>query len=170
MGCNTFFNKKYFIFSSTRQLYWADALEDRIEVSDFEGRDRKQIFEHTAHPFSVALFESNVYWSNWYNKSIWKIPKRGHHKPEEVRGGLGGALDIRAVSQSRQPYQWSPCMTNNGDCSHLCLFVYTSYICECPDKQDTRNCEKGKIVFRQICENCNLFSQHNDNLTFICNF
>lgn len=130
-------------FRSTRQLYWADALEDRIEVSDFDGRDRRQIVEHTAHPFSIGLFETNLYWSNWYNKSVWRIPKRGQHKQQEVRSGLSGALDIRAVSQNRQPYQWSPCMVNNGECSHLCLYRYTSHICECPDKADSRSCQTG---------------------------
>lgn len=133
--------------NSTRQLYWADALEDRIERSDFDGHDRKQIVEHTAHPFSIALYETSLFWSNWYNKSVSKVPKRGqHNKPIEVRSGLGGALDIRAVSLNRQPYQWSPCMVNNGDCSHLCLFRYTSYICECPDKADTRSCQTGTLI------------------------
>lgn len=85
-----------------------------------------------------------MFWSNWYNKSIYKVPRRGQHKPIEVRAGLAGALDIRTVSLSRQPYQWSPCMTNNGDCTHLCLYRYTSFICECPDKPDTRTCQTGK--------------------------
>lgn len=135
--------------NSTRQLYWADALEDRIERSDFDGHERKQIVEHTAHPFSIALYETSLFWSNWYNKSVSKVPKRGqHNKPIEVRSGLGGALDIRAVSLNRQPYQWSPCMVNNGDCSHLCLFRYTSYICECPDKADTRSCQTGKLIMK----------------------
>lgn len=144
----------YHCIYSKRQLYWADALEDRIEVSDFDGRERRPIVEHTAHPFSIALFESDLYWSNWYNKSIWKVPRRkSPEKPREIRSGLGGALDIRAVSQSRQPHQWSPCMENNGDCSHLCLYKYSSYVCECPDKDDSRSCETGEIysfILRQF--------------------
>lgn len=135
---------------SKRELYWADALEDRIEVSNFDGGDRKQIVEHTAHPFSIALYESNLYWSNWYNKSIWRVSKlrKKKNKPQEIRSGLGGALDIRAVSASRQPHQWSPCMERNGDCTHLCLYRYTSYVCECPDRADSRSCIKGiqKII------------------------
>lgn len=130
---------------STRpQLYWADALEDRIEVSGLDGRDRKQIVEHTTHPFGVAVFESNIYWTNWYNKSIWKSDKRGRHKAQEVRSGLNGALDIRSVSKSRQPNQWSPCMIENGGCSHLCLYKYATYKCECPDKVDS-SCTPGNF-------------------------
>lgn len=116
-------------------------------MSDFEGRDRRPIVEHTAHPFSIALYESDLYWSNWYNKSVWKVPRRKSlEKPREIRSGLGGALDIRAVSQSRQPIQWSPCIEENGGCSHLCLYRYTSYVCECPDKPDTRSCQTGESL------------------------
>ncbi|XP_031629327.1 low-density lipoprotein receptor-related protein 4 isoform X2 [Contarinia nasturtii] len=127
------------------QLYWADALEDRIEVSNFEGHNRKYIVEHTQHPFSIALYEKNVFWSNWYNKSVSKVPKRGQHKPIEIRGLLAGALDIRVISQSRQPNQYSPCMIHNGNCTHLCLYRYTSYVCECPDKADSRTCQTGEF-------------------------
>lgn len=136
---------EYFLFCSKRQLFWADALEDRIEVSDFDGRERKAVVEHTAHPFSIALFESDLYWSNWYNKSIWKVQKyrQIQEKPREIRSGLAGALDIRVVSLSRQPHQWSPCIDNNGDCTHLCLYKFTSYICACPDKSDSRSCQTG---------------------------
>lgn len=152
--CVGFWMLKLLVFflniCSKRELYWADALEDRIEVSDFDGNERKQIVEHTAHPFSIALYESNLYWSNWYNKSIWRVSKlrKKKNKPQEIRSGLGGALDIRAVSASRQPLQWSPCMENNGDCSHLCLYRYTSYVCECPDKADSQSCQRGKNIFK----------------------
>lgn len=135
-------------------MYWADALEDRIEVSDLDGRDRKQIVEHTTHPFGVAIFESSIYWTNWYNKSIWKSDKRGRHKAQEVRTGLSGALDIRSVSRSRQPNQWSPCVVYNGGCSHLCLYKYTSYICECPDIADSRPCTQGEHFRNGFCFCC----------------
>lgn len=82
--------------------------------------------------------------TNWYNKSILKTQKRGRHKAQEIRTGLSGALDIRAVSRNRQPNHWSPCTENNGGCTHLCLYKYLSYRCECPDKPDTRTCTSGE--------------------------
>lgn len=110
-------------------------------MADLDGRERKQIVEHTTHPFGVAIFEGNIFWTNWYNKSIWRSDKRGRQKAQEVRTGLSGALDIRAVSRSRQPNQWTPCLNENGGCSHLCLYKFTSYKCECPDDRlQSANC------------------------------
>lgn len=132
---------------STRKLYWTDALEDRIEASDMDGRNRTVIIQHAAHPFGVTIFESSIFWTDWYNKSILKGGKTSNNKIEEIRHGLSGALDIRSVSKSRQPYQWTPCALNNGGCTHLCLYRYASYKCECPDKIDTLLCKPGIFAF-----------------------
>lgn len=121
-------------------------MEDRIESCDLDGRKRKQIIQHTAHPFGVTVFESNLFWTNWYNKTILKSDRRGRFKAQEFRTTLGGALEIRAVAHSRQPSQWSPCADNNGGCSHLCLYRFYTYRCECPDEPQSRNCEAGKVV------------------------
>lgn len=100
---------------------------------------------HTSHPFGVTLFESHVYWTDWFNKSVYRSGKDGDNKIEEIRHGLSGALDIRSVSKDRQPYQWSPCAQDNGGCTHLCLYKYISYKCECPDKRDTIHCIADEI-------------------------
>lgn len=109
-----------------------------------DGRNRTVIIQHAAHPFGVTVFESNIFWTDWYNKSILRGGKTSNNKIEEIRHGLSGALDIRSVSKNRQPYQWTPCVQNNGGCTHLCLYRYTSYKCECPDKSDTLLCKSGK--------------------------
>lgn len=145
-NCEICTNFVCLLLISSRKLYWADALEDRIEVSDLDGRDRSLVVEHTAHPFAVAIFETNLFWTNWYNKSVYRTSKRGNHKAHEVRSGLSGALDIRTVSKNRQPNHWSPCMHENGGCTHLCLYKYASYKCDCPDKDDTHSCKSGNYI------------------------
>lgn len=112
-------------------------------MSDLDGRNRSQIIQHAAHPFGVTIFESNIYWTDWYNKSVLRAGKTGIHQIEEVRHGLSGALDIRSVSKDRQPNHWTPCALDNGGCTHLCLYKFTSYKCECPDKSDTQICKSG---------------------------
>lgn len=130
----------------TRKLYWTDALEDRIEVSDFDGKKRKQIVQHATHPFGVALSGPYIYWTDWFNKSVFRAPKTGSSIGVEIRHGLRAALDIRSVSQHRQPFDAHPCAVDNGGCSHLCLFKGQSYDCSCPDKSDGRTCKLSKFM------------------------
>lgn len=130
-----------FEFDRPRKLYWTDALEDRIEVSDFDGKKRTQIVQHATHPFGVALSGSYIYWTDWFNKSVFRAPKSGGAIGVEIRHGLRAALDIRSVSQNRQPFDIHPCHIDNGGCSHLCLFKGQSYDCVCPDKSDERICK-----------------------------
>lgn len=39
---------------ATCQLYWADALRDRIETSDLHGRIRIQLVPEATHPFGLT--------------------------------------------------------------------------------------------------------------------
>lgn len=43
-------------------------------------------------------------------------------------------LDLAVWDRSRQPSKQTPCDTNNGGCSHLCLLSTNSpgYSCACP--------------------------------------
>lgn len=114
-------------------------------MSDLDGKNRTPIIQHASHPFGVTIFESYIYWTDWHNKSVQRADKNGNHKVEIVRHGLSGALEIRSVSKNRQPYQWTPCAQDNGGCTHICLYRYSSYKCECPDKEDTIICKSGEF-------------------------
>lgn len=125
-------------------------MEDRLESSDFDGKNRQKILAHAPHPFGLTIFQSHVYWSDWYNKTIYRTPiSKDLSSPvvQEIRRGLRGALELRAVSESRQPdHHVNPCQHENGGCTHLCLFREKSYICTCPDKPDGRECRTSEVV------------------------
>lgn len=127
-----------------------DALEDRLESSDFDGKNRLKVLGHAPHPFGLTVFQSYVYWSDWYNKTIYRAPiskDPNNVAVQEIRRGLRGALEVRAVSESRQPdHHVNPCQHENGGCTHLCLFREKSYICTCPDKADGRECKTSETV------------------------
>lgn len=89
--------------------------------------------------FSFAQFETNIFWTDWYNKSVYRsqrMPRGVYGNAFEVRDALSGALDIRAVSLGRQPKSWNHCAQDNGGCSHLCLYRAVDYVCACPDRPD----------------------------------
>lgn len=123
-----------------KKLYWADAQQDRIEMCDFDGKRRTRVISQASRSFGFTLTASYMYWTDWYNKTVLRAPKRVASPVEEVRFGLRGALEIRSVSGGRQPHDWNPCGQDNGGCSHLCLFAETRYVCGCPDVPDETHC------------------------------
>ena len=126
-----------------RKLFWADALHDRVETSDFDGKKRTKIINHAEHPFGFTLTNSYWYFTDWFNKSVIRIPRHSNGNPEEVRHNLRGALEIRSVSADRQPKYFNPCNESNGGCSHLCLYLGGKrYVCECPNVADMKPCKR----------------------------
>lgn len=126
-----------------RKLFWADALHDRVETSDFDGKKRNKIITHAEHPFGFTLTNSYWYFTDWFNKSVIRIPRHSNGNPEEVRHNLRGALEIRSVSAERQPKYFNPCNESNGGCSHLCLYLGgKKYVCECPNFSDVKVCKR----------------------------
>ena len=55
-----------------KRLYWIDARLKRIETCDFNGHNRVVVrkLAFTSHPFSIAVFEDNVYWTDWDSGAI----------------------------------------------------------------------------------------------------
>lgn len=113
-------------------------------MCDFDGKKRAQVIVHAIHPFGLALSGGFIYWTDWFNKSVYRAPMKGAKLGVEIRHGLRGALDMRSVSRQRQPTDQNPCIRDNGGCSHLCLFRGNSYVCGCPDVADKRSCKSGK--------------------------
>lgn len=98
---------------------------------------------HAEHPFGFTLTKNYYYFTDWFNKSVIRIPRhQSNANPEEVRHNLRGALEIRSVSADRQPNYFNPCNGFNGGCSHLCLYLGgNKYVCECPNF-DSKPCKR----------------------------
>ncbi|XP_049859513.1 low-density lipoprotein receptor-related protein 4 [Schistocerca gregaria] len=124
---------------AARRLYWADALKDRIETADLNGRNRIQLVPAKTHPFGLTQYGDHIYWTDWYKKSVERADKKTGLDRKVIRKDLDGVMEIRAVAAERQP-GWNPCAVHNGGCSHLCLYRQKDYICACPDIPDDRHC------------------------------
>lgn len=127
-------------------------------MSDFNGDHRINVVSNPKHPFGITIYKSNIYWTDWYNKTVSRSSKNSSLFVDKLRNTLRGALDIRSVSDIRQPHSNNPCAENNGGCSHLCLYIGRTYVCACPDKFDQRICRTGIIillyfttVFKCVC-------------------
>lgn len=61
-----------------RRVYWTDAKLKMISSCDYYGRDtRIVIHSHhfLSHPFSLAVFEEKLYWTDWEREGVLTVNK-----------------------------------------------------------------------------------------------
>ncbi|XP_031559984.1 low-density lipoprotein receptor-related protein 5-like [Actinia tenebrosa] len=131
------------------KIYWVDALNDKIESSDYSGNHRTTLFHNpVVHPFGVDLLSTSLFWTDWNTV-------RGVHKLDVSTGAVqsniilsGTTMGIAVFDSSRQPSSIHSCQQNNGGCSHLCLLTPIGYDCACPTGyglgSDGRTCNTCK--------------------------
>ncbi|XP_032691228.1 vitellogenin receptor-like isoform X2 [Odontomachus brunneus] len=113
------------------RLYWVDAKRAVVESIRLDGTDRRIVLnEFIQHPFSLAVFENKLYWSDWTEKTIqscnkftgkdWKIITRSSNIPYGIH------IDHLAL----KPRAHNPC--NPNPCSQLCMLNQNkNYTCAC---------------------------------------
>jgi len=85
----------------TNRLFWADAILDKIEVSDLNGRNRQLIMPSAAniHPYGLAVYQDILYWTDWKTKSISRF-NLSSTKQEMIVYGLKKPMDIHVFDPS----------------------------------------------------------------------
>lgn len=147
-------------YANTR-LYWIDSKLKLIESIYLDGSDRRTILEGISKtPFSLAVFEDKLYWSDKASKTIqscnkftgkdWKIVV-------ETNSTISG-IDI--YHSVLKPKISNPC--NLNQCSELCLLNSKhEYTCACTlDKQldsDQHTCHAVNEKMRFIIAAGNTF-------------
>ena len=57
------------MYLSEKRIFWCDAQSDRIETTDFDGEDRKVLFqEEQAHFFGIVSLDNMLYYTDWTKK------------------------------------------------------------------------------------------------------
>lgn len=119
------------------QLYWSDAKLDYIKKMDLDGSNVQEILRSEGiHPHTLTVFNAELFWTDWVHKGILK---QSDSSFEVVKGNLIAAhpLSIKVVHPHRQPRQedFTPCIVDNGGCSHVCKNVNFKAECSCPPNQ-----------------------------------
>jgi len=73
------------------RLFWTDAGLDKIETSDLMGRGRRVFLRdpHVNHPYSLAILNNRLFWSNWEKKAgIHSVDKETGKDVETIAQGL----------------------------------------------------------------------------------
>lgn len=145
-----------------QRLYWIDARADSIHCANYDGSDHHEILRNTAylsHPFSITVFESHVYWTDWRTSQVTQASKFNGSQIQVLdQNSNVQPCDIKIVHPSRQPKLRNDqdiklsCMKNNGNCSHLCLINDAkSFDCACPHLMklgpDGKTCQSNEEFF-----------------------
>jgi len=71
-----------------------------IESSNYDGSGRRSIALNVLHPYSIAIHNELVFWTDWQKKSIFSVRKDGRDQGNHtlVLPRLPGIMDIHAVS------------------------------------------------------------------------
>lgn len=146
----------------TNELFWADAREDFISVSDFEGKNKRIVASRSMnknlklhHVFAIAVWEDRVYWADWETRSIEYCHKYTGQNCSTLVTTVHRPMDIRVYHPYRQKQTENPCATAN--CSTLCLLSPDPpyYKCMCPDhfvlQEDGKSCEQNCTSAHFIC-------------------
>ncbi|GLH07804.1 Vitellogenin receptor, partial [Gryllus bimaculatus] len=125
----------------TDELFWADAREDYIAVSDLSGGNIKIILSRTSnskvmphHIFALAVFEDYVYWTDWETKSVARCHKYNGSDVKQLTTTVHRPMDIHVFHPYRQQnLTVNPCV-DNGGCDTLCLLKPNGgHQCACPE-------------------------------------
>ena len=83
------------IDQTSNRLFWADAILDKIEVSNLDGGNRKLILSSEAniHPYGLAVHQNMLYWTDWIAKSISRFNLSSGNQ-DVIVTGLQQPMDI----------------------------------------------------------------------------
>ncbi|KAF5274097.1 hypothetical protein FQR65_LT04495 [Abscondita terminalis] len=116
------------------RLYWVDAKINTLQSIKLDGTERRIILENIIkHPYALAVFESEVFWSDWTTSTIESCNKftgKNHHVLIKHQSKIYG---VHVYHHALQQFDRNPCAM--AFCSHICLLSGTGYACACPDNK-----------------------------------
>ncbi|XP_035214451.1 low-density lipoprotein receptor-related protein 4-like, partial [Stegodyphus dumicola] len=117
---------------TTDRLYWTDARLQTIEFITLDGVTRKILIRNEVyHPYSLAVFEDSLYWTDWDRFSLNTCNKFTGRKMTTIAMENGkNVVGVHVYHPVLLRLSHNPC--HSATCSHMCLTApFGSYRCVC---------------------------------------
>lgn len=140
-------------------LYWTDAVREKIERSDFNGRNREILISATIYPFSITVFGRYMYWTDLQLKGVYRAEKHtGANMIEMVKRLEDSPRDIQVYSDRRQICRANACHINNGGCAQSCHPGPNGTAeCKCDDNSKLVNEGKMCVAKNLTCDSSKFY-------------
>ena len=88
-----------------KRIFWVDAGHDRVESVDYNGNDRKLLYQQQyLHPFDVALIPPFLFFTDWVaQKEVHQLDAATGHVLRSFSVNGGQPMGIVPYDSSRQP-------------------------------------------------------------------
>ncbi|XP_054720835.1 low-density lipoprotein receptor-related protein 2-like [Uloborus diversus] len=163
VSTNIFWPNGIAVDHTTNRLFWTDAQLHTIESITLDGINRKVIIKDSVyHPYSLTVFEDNLYWTDWNTFSLDACNKfTGRKTTLMVRENGKHIMGVHVYHPVLAPAATNPCWAHL--CSHMCVLApFKTYRCVCPSghklSSDNRTCiieEKYPSLF--VAEDSKIF-------------
>ena len=90
----------------TKRIFWTDIHLRRIELSNYNGRNRFAVLQsnQAVYPFAIAFFDANLYWSDRSDDSIYSAyALSAANKTTIKQGTIHSAYAMTVYHNSLQP-------------------------------------------------------------------
>ncbi|RWS16456.1 hypothetical protein B4U79_10678 [Dinothrombium tinctorium] len=166
----------------TRELFYADAREDYIAVTDLNGKNRwivasRKTSSVVNHIFAMTIFEDYIYWSDWETASIERCHKYHCVNATKLSSVSHRPMDIKVYHPARQVSLNTANPCKKEACNALCLLrpghKKLESICTCTEGI-SKNISDGSVSCKNNC-NCDSYclnggtcSRNGDKKQCIC--
>ncbi|RWS26912.1 prolow-density lipoprotein receptor-related protein 1-like protein, partial [Leptotrombidium deliense] len=134
-----------------QKLFWSDARLDKIERCNLDGSERVVILSETPqHPFDVAIYGDNIYWTDWVAHAVYRANKYTGADVTILRRNVARPMGIIAVANDSEDCTLNPCLVLNGGCSDICTVNDSGIaVCQCNPNRillaDGERCVNKKV-------------------------
>ncbi|XP_071830844.1 low-density lipoprotein receptor-related protein 6-like isoform X3 [Apostichopus japonicus] len=127
------------------RIMWGTAKYRKIESADMEGTNRSVIVDNTRHIFGFSLGGDYIYWTDWNTQTIERAEKHTG-LGREVVATLSDLMGLKVVTQDILSIS-NECATNNGGCSHVCIYNPQGISCLCPSNMELLQTDRRTCVY-----------------------